>query len=59
MDERMVVPAMIYGAKNCGLRKEKRHKFDVLENRSLRCMCGVKKIGRLRNEDVSRRNDVK
>ena len=49
--ERVVIPAMLKGEDNIGMRIYERHKLAVFETRCLRNMCRVARMDRWRNEE--------
>ena len=48
----MVRPAMVCGADTWAVKEVQYKKFDVVEMRMLRRMCGVTKMDRIRNEII-------
>ena len=48
----VVRPALVYGAEIWALKKAQENKLEVAEIRMLRCMCGVTKLDKIRNERI-------
>ena len=48
----VVRPALMYGAETWALKKAQENKLEVAEMRMLRCMCGVTKLDKIRNERI-------
>ena len=52
--EGVIVPTALYGAEAWGMRSAERRKVNVLEMKCLRCLAGVSRMDRVRNEEVRR-----
>ena len=50
--EGVIVPSALYGAEAWGMRSAERRKVNVLEMKCLRCLVGVSRMNRVRNEEV-------
>ena len=55
MYKSIVVPTVLYGCEAWNLNKSERKRVDVMEMKCLRSVCGVKRIDRVRNDDVRAR----
>ena len=53
--EGVIVPMALHGAKAWGMRSAERRNVNVLEKKCLRCLVGVSRMDRVRNEEVRRR----
>ena len=49
----------VYEAKTWALKKTQQNKLEVAEIRKLRCMCGVTKLDKIRNERLRRTTKLK
>ena len=56
--EGVIVPTALYGAEAWGMRSTERRKVNVLEMKCLRCLVGVSRMDRVRNEEVRRRAGI-
>ena len=56
--EGVIVPTALYGAEAWGIRSAERRKVNVLEMKYLRCLVGVSRMDRVRNEEVCRRAGI-
>ena len=54
----MIVPTVTYGSECWGMKVSERQKLNVFEMKCLRCMAGVSRMDRIRNEVVRRRTGV-
>ena len=54
----IIVLTALYGAEAWGMRSGQRTKVNVLEMKCLRCLVGVSRMDRVRNEDVRRRAGI-
>ena len=54
--ETVIVPTALHGAEAWGMRSAERRKVNVLEMKCLRNLVGVSRMGRVRNEQVRRRD---
>ena len=52
------VPAALSGAETWCMAEAENKKFNVVEMRCLRSMCGVTRMDQVRNEEVQRRTGV-
>ncbi|WP_289490223.1 hypothetical protein, partial [Klebsiella pneumoniae] len=55
MFEGIVEPSLMYGSEVWVLNKNERKKVEAVEMDCLRSICGVRRIDRIRNEEVRRR----
>ena len=55
--EGVIVPTAFYGAEAWGMRSAERRKVNVLEM-CVRCLVGVSRMNRVRNEEVRRRAGI-
>ncbi len=56
--EGVAIPTALYGAETWNMGAAERKRLNVMEMRSLRSMCGVTRMDRVRNEEVRRRTGV-
>ena len=56
--EGVIVPTALYGAEAWGMKSTECIKVNVLEMRPLRCLVGVSRMDRVRNEEVCRRAGI-
>ena len=56
--EGVIAPTELYGAKAWGMKSADRRKVNVLEMKRLRSLVGVKRMDRVRNEEVRRRAGI-
>ncbi len=54
----VVVSTPLYGAETWNMGAEERRRLNVMEMRCLRSMCGVARMGQVRNDEVQRRTGV-
>ena len=54
----IIAPTALYRAAAWGMRSAERRKVNVLEMKSLRCLVGVSRMDRVRNEEVRRRAGI-
>ncbi len=56
--EGVVVPTALYGAEIWNMGAAERRRFNVMEMRCLRSMCGATRMDRVRNDEVRRKTEV-
>ena len=56
--EGVIVPTVLYGAEEWGMRNAERRKVNVLEIKCLRSLVGVSRMDRVRNEEVRKRTGI-
>ena len=52
MYEWIVEPSLLHGSEVCGLNVHERKRTEALEMKCLRNICGMRKMGRFRNEEI-------
>ena len=58
LNKGVIVPMALYGSKAWGMRSAERRKANVLEMKCLRCLVGLSRMDRVRNEEVRRRAGI-
>ncbi len=56
--EGIVVSTALYGTETLNMGAAERRRSNVMEMRCLKCMCGVTRIDRVRNDEMQRRKGV-
>ena len=55
MHEGIVEPSLLYGSEVWGLNTHERKRIEAVEMNCLRNICGVKRIDRVRNEEIRKK----
>ena len=53
--ERVVIPTVVYGSETCSLSAQERIKIEVFEVMCLRYICSIRRVDRVRNSLVRKR----
>ena len=51
----IVVPSLVYGSESWSLSARDRSRLEVVEMKCLRSICGLRRVDRVRNEEIRRR----